>query len=428
MREALVKTAKDEFDSVAILPDFSPLLDPELCREAEHDHFQHLSHYTYSENVPPGFLPDFASLEFVQLHGEKGPDDLRAFLVKKMDEYDVEIFHKRPDLRQFRVDLTCASARSRRLAAEILAAKPGLRYGELQAFLLENPQILRPYPSYFEIELSSHSPVKPIFLPATDKEAGHMQSDLLDKLEADIRENGMRGDATISFAGPGEPLEHPELQALLARFSALENVGRIYLETYGAKCTPEFVESLQVLECAEKIHLIFRLTTLKADRYRKLYGADLLATVLENIARIERLPVGTRRFSVHAEMLKIKDVEDEISAYYDRFEDSPFEVILQKFNRYIDLVPERRVSDLTPIHRDFCWHLARDFYLTVDALVPLCKQDPFAKRGPFCDFRKLTVKEIGNSTQVHHNASVRGQSDRIPMPCLSCDEWYTFNG
>ena len=125
---------------------------------------------------------------------------------------------------------------------------------------------------------------------------------------------------------------------------------------------------------------------------------------------------------------RIKDVEDEVTPYYDRFEKSNVPVILNKYNRYIDLLEERRVSDLVPLEREFCWHLARDFYLRRDGLVPVCKQDTTGKRGPVLDFRSHSVAEILTKTMPYHSLSVQGEHEKIPMPCVSCDEWYTFNG
>src|SRR5690606_34457334 len=123
-----------------------------------------------------------------------------------------------------------------------------------------------------------------------------------------------------------------------------------------------------------------------------------LETVLANIARFEealRTEYAAGRaastFRLHVELLKITDVADEITAYFDRFEDSPVNVILQKFNSYAGRVPERRVSDLTPLHRDFCWHLARDVYLTADGRIPLCRQDPYAEQSFSLDFARASI-------------------------------------
>ena len=102
---------------------------------------------------------------------------------------------------------------------------------------------------------------------------------------------------------------------------------------------------------------------------------------------------------------------------------------MQKYNRYIDLLPERRavVLDLNPLHRDFCWHLARDFYLSAEGKVSICKQDPYAKRAPYYSLAKLSPLEIWKKQEAYHIASIRGEWDKIPMPCKKCDEWYTCN-
>ena len=192
-------------------------------------------------------------------------------------------------------------------------------------------------------------------------------------------------------------------------------------------CDANFISKVQGMQGIEKLNIIFRLTTLQPARYEKLYGAKILPQIMENISSLEKMDTEKRKFKLYSEIYKILDVEDEIPAYFDRFATSPFSVILQKFNSYAGRVRERRVSDLTPLHRDFCWHLARDIYMDVRGSVPLCKQDPFSENTFSADFNKFSIQEIVAKTAVYHSASVRGDHSAIAMPCLKCDEWYTFN-
>ena len=429
-RKALEAQGTDAQDSIAILREWHPLLDAEPLAEALASHARYLAHYTYSENLPPGLVPDFASLEFLRLLGDKEPDDLRAFAYKNINDYDVELYYRLPDLRQYRLDLTCASSRSRRLATDML--ERGATFAKLEGMLQEAPELLRPLPSYFEIELTTRSSIRPVFAPrpggdSDSAESEDLEASLVHKLLNELEAHGLEQDATIALGGRGEPLEHPEIASLLKSCLASNRVARVYLETWGPGLDGDFLDGIASAPGIEKLHIIFRLTTLKPERYEELYGADRLPEVLGNLEALERRSESERPFSVYAEMLKIKDVEDEITAYFDRFEESPVQVILQKFNSYIGRVPERRVSDLTPLHREFCWHLARDFFLTAGGRVPLCKQDPFAEKQA-ADFRAASLLDIRAQTMDAHIASVRGEHERIPMPCLQCDEWYTFNG
>ncbi|MCE9599737.1 MAG: spiro-SPASM protein [Spirochaetia bacterium] len=355
---------------------------------------------------------------------EPGPLNLRDFIFKNIEKYDAEILYRAPDLRQFRLDFSGMYPRSLDLIRTVKSLKPDLKYEGLQSLLMENPDVIRPFPSYVEVALTSNSPVRPILFPATP-ELANLSFDLVKKLDREIRDHGWAGDTTVCLGGWGEPLSYPEIDQTLELLLGNPGIQTVYLETYGADLDQARIEAWKGIKGIERLALIVRLSTLKKDRYSFLYGADLFERVLKNVQHLESMQ---RPFSVYVEMLKIKEVEEELTPFYDRFEKSTIGVILNKYNSYAGQLPERRVSDLTPLHRDFCWHLARDIYITPEGKVPLCKQDPSGTTGPTQDFAKASLAEIWKKTAAHHRASVRGDHAAIPMPCLSCDEWYTFNG
>lgn len=429
LEQVLKATAQEDQDSVALFHDFCPFLDPQLAGEMQEMHFRYLAHYTYPENIPAGFTPDFASLEFLEALGEKRPADMRDFIFKNINDYDVEIFFKLPDLRQLRLDLSCASSRSRLLAARIHDLRPDLSYERLPEFLGEHPELLRPFPSYLEIEITGESPVHPVFLPKREgRSAPRLEKEDLFRLADQVVEEGMEDDLTVAFGGPGEPLLHPDLIAILERWLSLAQVRRIYLETYGVHFDTALVDRLKLLPHPDKLHVIFRLTTLRPERYESLYGAPLLKRVLDNIRMLEDLPPDGRPFAFYVEMIRMKEVADEIDGYFERFEKSPAEVLLQKYNSYAGRLPERRAADLTPLNRAFCWHLARDLYISAEGMIPLCKQDPFAEGEVALDYRSTAPSEFIRNTNIHFISSYRGRHEEPPLPCPQCDEWYTFNG
>ena len=267
--------------------------------------------------------------------------------------------------------------------------------------------------------------MRPDYWPA----AGHartdqLESELVQKLCDDIARNALPGDVSVARGGQGEPLLHPGFRDAVESLSELPQVTRVFVETFGMDLTEDVLIDLAALPMAAKISIIVRLNTLQQDRYRKMYGVDRLADVL---AALERLAAKDYPFERFVEVQRLRDNEDELDAFFERFDKGPVGIILQKFNSYARRLNERRASDLTPMMRDFCWHLARDLYLIADGRVPICKQDPFGEQ-PTLDFRALSVSEIFAQTLPHHAASVRGEHERIPMPCMQCDEWYTFNG
>ena len=457
LHEIFAATTGDAQDTVAICYGFYALLDSELTRAALADHTQYLAHFTYSENIPAGFVPDFVSRDFIAgLDADGAPElskpaelsgsgDLRAFAFRNIDRFDVELFYRSPDLRQVRLDLSGITSRSRWLVDRVRTLAPALAFADLEKFLREHPEVLRPYPAYFEVELSAqfqHAAFQPGILPvppepvaaarATQK---FLSADLIQKLHDDIAANALDQDVTVSFAGAGEPFAHPGFVQIVGDFLRLAPVRQVIIETWGVGIDAAQVDALFAVAGSECITVIVRVDSLQPARYATLYGADVgadvfafldvLAHALNQIkaSHPERVP------RVFAEMHRLAETEDELGAFMDRFDapDQPIRPLLQKYNRYIDRLPERRAADLTPLVREFCWHLARDFYLTVDGRVPVCKQDPYGENPATQDFSKRSVLEIVAQTMPYHNASVRGEHAAVPMPCLRCDEWYTFN-
>lgn len=417
---AAAKSPAGEDDGFAVFKGLCPFLDTALARELMDVHLKYYAHYSYVENASIGFLPDFVSSDFLA-QAEPGAQDLRDFVFKNIERFDVEVLYREPDLRQFRLDFACESDRSLRLAKSLLSIAPDVKYADLGQVVRANPEILRPFPSYFEVELTGRRALSPRIVPVPGDETD-LEFALFEKLCADIEKNALREDASICFGGWGEPALHPQFSAALARALTLP-VETVYLETYGAGYSPEIFDAAARMPGAEKLCVIVRLATLRRDRYEYLYGADRFSEVMNLVTRFEsqKFP-----FKVYMEMPRIKDVDDEVTPYYDRFEKTGLPVILNKFNRYIDLLEERRVTDLVPLEREFCWHLARDFVLNRHGKVPVCKQD-VTGRGPALDFRTLSIGEITAKTMPYHTASVQGRNDAVPMPCLACDEWYTFN-
>jgi spiro-SPASM protein len=130
---------------------------------------------------------------------------------------------------------------------------------------------------------------------------------------------------------------------------------------------------------------------------------------------------------VHLQALKVEENESEIDALYALAEELGASFLLQKYNRYAGLLPERRVSDMTPLERYSCWHLRRDLFIRANGDVAFCKQtvDPNkpTARG------NLAMHSLADIWAQQRKDFVLNYQGKYPahLPCTGCDEYFTFN-
>ncbi|TGL48180.1 spiro-SPASM protein [Leptospira kemamanensis] len=417
-----------EWDEVCFLyfTGISPLLNPTLTEKIWNRHKNFFCQYSYSENLPPGLIPTVITREFLSSLPDQLTTDIHSFFLKNINQYDVDIFFQSPDLRQLRLDFRFNSIRSKVLIKGLLEITEEIPYENLQNILKENPELYRSSPSYLEWEIYKGCELSCIFCPRefVDKsnDGSFVPLTSVQNLIKQLEEK-QHSPITISLSGNGEPLLHPEFSLVVKEILKLTSLKELIIETALYKHVDVLVSLIGELEPSskEKLCIIANVSTLKEDKYQTLYGKKGLTQVLEAVETLSKiLPPN----SLYVQMIKMKEVEEEIDSYFTYFEKKGINVILQKYNRFAVKLPERRVSDLTPIHREFCWHLTRDLYLSVTGEVSICKQNQTEIIGNLFTESFESIWKRGLPF-FHH--SFKGEHDKIPAPCLNCDEWYTFN-
>jgi spiro-SPASM protein len=426
-----------EWDEVCFLyfTGFAPLLDVELTKTIWDRHKKYLSQYSYSENLPPGIVPKILTREFIVSLPSNLNQESHCFFIKNINNYDVEIFYHPPDLRQYRLSFFPNDGRSSSFVSSILKDIPE---GELFTYdgvldrIYSNPEIFRSAPSYIELEIYRGCELSCTFCPRQaidNSEDGRFIE--LAQIQKIIQElDGFGSSYTIALGGMGEPLHHPNISEILNSIAEAKQITEVIVES-ALYLEPEKIDTILNGLTRDSLHtikFIINLTSLKAERYSKIYGKNLLSQVKDNITKL--LTVFPKE-NIAVQILKIKEVEDEVDAYFTYFEKLGLEIVFQKYNRYTNLLPEKRVSNLTPLKREFCWHLARDLYINADGSVSLCKQYP----NPVADPKTQILGNIKNQSLVdiwaqgadHFHNSLLGSHVKIPAACLNCDEWYSFN-
>ncbi len=423
-----------DWDEVCFLyfSGISPLVDLKLMAESFERHKRYFSQYSYSENLPEGLIPKVLTREFLSSLPDALSSDTHSFFLKNINQYDVDIFFVPPDLRQYRLDFRVSNYRNYSLILKFLehvASKASLNqieYDEILPLLEANPSWFREAPSYIEWEIIQACELKCTFCPRQDMDLS--KDGTFVSLEdasrfISIWSKEILSDFTIALGGNGEPFLHPNWKEIVHLILDIPQLKELIIESALYNDFDSLRNELIKMPETKKSKLSFivNLTTLKPDRYSNLYGAGLHKVVLEKIKDLKSILPPQ---SLNVQMIKMLDVKDEIEEYFNFFEKLGINVILQKYNSFAGKLKEKRVSDLTPIRREFCWHLNRDLYVNADGGVAICKQLQSFTIG---NMKSESFSDIWKKGEVHFNNSFLGKHNEIPAPCLNCDEWYTFN-
>jgi len=417
-----------DWDEVCLLyfKGISPLADVSLMTKSWERHKRFFSQYSYSENLPEGIIPYILTREFLATLPDRLPTDVHAFFLKNINHYDVDIFYVPPDLRQYRFDFRLNGVRNADLVKKLLNINLQMTYEEILPAVQKNPPMFRLAPTYIEWEIYKGCELECIFCPRQliDKSdepivlSYEKFRKVLENLNSEIKT-----PYTVCLGGNGEPLLHPQISKIIHDLLDSPHLKELIIETALYQNVNELLTCIENLQAPlkNKLTIIVNLSTLNSSTYTKLYGKNILNQVLQEIDRLKPLLPPS---SLYVQMIKMLDVGEEVESFFTYFEKKDINVILQKYNRFAGKLPERRVSDLTPIHRDFCWHLNRDLVIDVSANVSICKQNQTEILGNLLSDAYASIWEKGHE---YFSASLLGEHGKIPAPCLNCDEWYTFN-
>jgi len=433
-----IKFWKDVFSctssgNIAFIHGDSPFFDASLVDEIFDLHNEFISEFTFSENLPEGFACEIISSRLVEQLPDFEEDTLPLSQVikKNINQFDVELYYKSPDIREKRLSFRNNSERDRRIMDNLYKINSSIpKYSDIEKLINDNPEALFLGPSYVEVELNGSCSLDCLFCYRKSLESvhGHMETETFKTLLSSLKEIGNR--YTISLTGSGEPLDHPNFYTI-AEMAILEELAeRVIIETNGISADQNFRNFFK--KYRHKLTVIFNINGYDAKTYSDLHGTDNFDAVHENI--IKTAESDTDHDRVYVQVIKINetdtfentgDQKSFLDRYYDFWEQTKIPIILQKQNTYMGRIEDRTYSDLSPIKRTPCWHLQRDLYILSDGTVAFCKQDIDGKTG-HGNIIKDDINSILNRQKEYFLSDYSGKLCTNP-DCSKCDEWYTFN-
>jgi spiro-SPASM protein len=408
---------------IKILTD-TPFADINIIKEMLTLHVETFAEFTYSENLPQGFACEIISSELVSMLPDTEQETLSLSKVVKsnINQFDVELFYKDPDIRNKRISFRSSIPRDKLIMEKIYAVNNNPTYTETAEIVQTKPEICFITPSYIEVELTGNCTMQCIFC-CRDKlshKRENMNPDLYKKLLSDMNQFNL--PYTVCLGGVGEPLLHENINDLLKFTITQSQVERLIIETNGIHIDNKFIEIMESPQ-GSKISVIVNINGYNNETYLKIHGQNEFDKALFNIERLAKFNTDSKK--VYLQIMKINETEEYLDTFYDFWEEKNFPIILQKQNTYLGLIEDRRYSDLTPIDRTPCWHLLRDIFVLADGKVPFCKQDINCE-CQIGNANEESLQDIFSKMYPLYEQNFKGDYPKKPN-CADCDEWYTYN-
>jgi len=421
-----------------------PFLDPGLAARMLDNFRRYRAEYGYADGFPGGLATEILSPRIVpalrslaaSLPPEPERDSLFSALQKDINAFDVETEISPKDLRDLRLSLACDSKRDLLLVERLAEAGVGDEESALR-IIPERLDLLRSLPAFVQVQvvggcLQSCKLCPYPALGARGSEGILERRDFMPRERfASLMDQvvELSGDAVIDLSLWGEPSLHPDIGGLVEEVLSRPGLSLI-LETAGLGWDRGLVERLAAAyggaAAPGRLHWIVSLDAASPELYAELRGPGFEEARAFAELLIELFPKGA-----HVQMLRARENEAELEAFWRGWKKKTEGVIVQKYSRFAGFLPERKVSDLSPLTRRPCWHLKRDLAVLLDGTVPLCRD---CARGEillgkaFSSARGLA--EAWAAGEEFHLAQVRaslGAGAPYPAPCADCDEYYTYN-
>ncbi len=427
--EESVKIFKD-CDHVLFLYTNTPFNDSQVLKSLIDLHISEMAEYTFTENYPGGVgaeilsYPTLRKLRNIASGNNEafGRESISKIIHFDINQYDVEVLVSEIDQRKERLRLTCDKQRDYLItqkAFKLLSDEqktPSLQ--ALYELIHSHPEFMRSTPAYVEIEITNDCQCECVICPRT-----HLMKRKVDFMPLDKYQNIINGlkdlcdEVVVAFTLMGEPTLHPELYGMIEYSLSVEGITLI-LETNGILLDKPLVDRLMGLD-SKRLIIIVALDSPDPNIYQTIRGVDQLKTV-ENHASylLEKRPENT-----YLQILRLKENDELLDSYYQKWAAFKDNIILQKYNPYRNLLVDRKGADLSPLKRFSCWHLKRDLSILVDGTVAFCKQDINGERSVGNVFEE-GLEKVWEKLESFFIKDHKGQIDPF---CEHCDEWFTYN-
>ncbi|MCL2277619.1 MAG: spiro-SPASM protein [Treponema sp.] len=455
-KSALEKIAELEagFDLTYFAFADCPFLDPALAGALARRHTRYNAEYSYSDGFPFGLSPEIlspgtAAILSKIISGDDGHverDMLFSVIQKDINAFDIETEISNIDHRCHRINLSADSKRDLMLLKNFYSAAGGKipSADDAEQIIEKQSAILRTLPVFFPVQVYGGCPQKcvlcpyPLFTDVINRKdfmSAEKFESLLDKI------TDFSDDAVIDLSLWGELSLHPEKIKLIEAVLSRRNLALV-IETSGVGWKIEELEKCARLALNAKkdsgggfpssISWIVSLDTTDPNKYAHSRGAGFAEA--ENRAKklLSLFPD-----DCYVQAVRYKGSEDDTQKFYRYWKDASSgkekNIIIQKYDDFCGVLESKQASDISPVIRQSCWHIMRDFPVLIDGTVPLCKENLSPLKGEkdlilgnaFSD-NLSDIWKNGEKYYLEHSGK-NFSSSLLGGLCEKCDEYYTYN-
>ena len=387
-----------------------PFIDVALVNEMINNHENYKAEYTYADGYPYGFSPeiiDCGALDILEEiannnHKDEGVKEVNResiynLLKTEINSFEVEAVISDEDFRLLRLAFHAGKKENFLSSVALFNTLKEKNINEVKA--LEASRIakvtlnvLKTVPCFYNIQIADKVSNNAIYSPynkayeeknkisalnATAFMSYENFSSLVDKIAS------FSDTAVISLSLWGEAFSHKDILKFIEKILSIDSLS-CFIETDGYNLTPEVCNSLKDLVTKarprtngwDKLMIAVVLDSITPNMYNNIHKDGEEKGFEKALMAINNL-YNTIPECVYPQFTRMTDNESELEGFFRYWNEknnaSGGKFIIQKYDNYAGLLEDKKPADLSPLDRDVCWHLRRDFPILSNGDVPLCK-------------------------------------------------------
>lgn len=406
----------------------TPLLDIDLFNKMYTKHLKYYADYSFADGFPAGLAVEIITAHTLNELNKLIPEKTEAidreclfsWIQKDINSFDIETEISKIDLRLKRINLATNNKINSMqiqnfIKADIIKAEDFMEQHEkLESFT-------RTAPNYYQIQIAASCPHSCSYCPYPEINPDHLNDkrqmaadkvlDLVNAIES------YTPDAVISLSLWGEPSLYEGIYELLEKLLEESSLSFV-IESSGIGWKTLDDKRVQKIISSPRFEWILSLDALNPEIYNRIRGKgqDEALLCAEKFLKIS--PMHT-----WIQAIRMKENEDDLELFYRHWKEKTDHVIIQKYDYFSGSLPEKKITDLSPLKRFPCWHLKREMTILLDGTVILCRED-LKQENVIANCFKEDLESIWNAGKSRFKEHLDGKYCGI---CEKCDEYYSFN-